>query len=116
MVHWCYAQGLDAAKLSTLSSPEQMTSVLAPYSPSNSIFMEKYAPERRISGFVSSPTSYAGRNTVEPTTVAFKQSMKFEAPSPNSSPTSTMMKFAFDQSAALPHIPVASRKMLFANA
>jgi len=109
------SKGLDPKDLSAMESPEQMTSVLAPYSPSNSIFNEKYAPGYGYAGFVTSPSAYGGRISVDAATTTFKQSFKFAADSPNASPTSTMLKFDFDKTAGLPHIPVGARKMLFAK-
>ena len=90
-----------------------MCAVLPPYAPSANLFQEKYEPSRINSGFVMSPTNLAGRFSVDDANATFKSSFGYNKPSPNSSPTSTMQKFLFDQTAALPHIPVASRKMLF---
>lgn len=107
------AKGLKMDMMSTQAYPEEMCSVLQPYAPAVSLFVEKYAPERTRSGFVSSPSNYAGCSSVDANTATFKQSFKFNAASPNMSPTSTMAKFDFDRTAGLPHIPVASRKTLF---
>lgn len=106
------AKGVKMDSYATVHSPEEMCSVLPPYAPAVSTFI-KYAPERTRSGFVSSPSNYAGRSTVDPAAAAFKASFKFDKASPNASPSSTMSKFEFDRTAGLPHIPVSSRKQLF---
>ena len=97
----------------SLERPERMCSVLPPYSACAPLYGEKFEPARLTSGFVSSPHNLAGRNCVDPATADYKASFRFAKLSPNSSPTSVMQKFEFDSTAALPHIPVCSRKVLF---
>lgn len=113
--HLTTSQGVQLDSMVKTDAPEYMPSVLPPYAPSVPLFVEKYAPERTRSGFVTSPHGYAGRAYCDASTASFKQSFHFDKPSPNTSPTSTMAKFQFDRTAALPHIPVASRKLVFGS-
>lgn len=107
------AKGLSIDALPKLESPERLTSVLPPYSPSAPLFDNHYPPDRLLSGFMAHPKALTQQAIVDPAAATYKQSFKYAKPSPASSPTSTMQKFDFDQTASHAHIPVKSCKKLF---
>ena len=111
------AKGFNMSTLTKLTMSESMCAVLPPYSPSAKIYAEKYEPARYTSGFVMSPVTQGGKWMESDVAADFKSTFRkrtFGSPSPSDmSPMSTMSKFTFDQKASLPHIPVASRKLVF---
>jgi len=103
------SKGLDRASLPILDSPEKMGAVLGPYAPNADLFCQGYGPERHTAGFLRSPTKLGGRTFVDDATSSFKNANFHATFSPNADATWQQKKFAFDQTANIPHIPVAKR-------
>lgn len=106
-------KGVKLDQLEKLDTAERLSAVLPPYSPSAPLFDNHYPPDRLVSGFIAHPKNLTQQALVDASTAVYKQSFKYQKPSPAASPTSTMQKFEFDQTASHAHIPVKSRKMLF---
>ena len=65
------AKGFDPKAVIAVESPERLTSVLAPYSPSAPLFDNHYPPERLTSGFIAHPKSLSSVPIVDTATAEY---------------------------------------------
>mmetsp|Transcript_21355 Transcript_21355/g.43190 ORF Transcript_21355/g.43190 Transcript_21355/m.43190 type:complete len:216 (-) Transcript_21355:278-925(-) len=93
----------------SLESSEEMPSVLKKYSPAVPVFEHKYDPARLSSGFISSPVALSPASRLMASTSS--PALSTHTPSPNAHAGSSMLKFSYDQTAGLAHIPVARRTL-----